>query len=163
MSVRWLRMALSGVLVSPLVIGGCCLSGGAPDPGKYFHRREPMDALLGFAYAVETGYWDYAFESLDSESREKAESPGRLRLGAWIEREPTTGRTIQELVAGAIRHRTAPQVEAPNVRSVDVAYSSEETEAFEPEILLRIFLVREEGEWFVDFLYTAYFNFRDVE
>ena len=173
------------LLAAACAIGaGCCT---VPETGKYFDRRTPMSALLGFAYAIEVGDWGWAFETLDRRSREEVGSPFRLRMAAVLEEEPEIGVSVRELITEAIRYRLPPEfppVPDPGTALIEIIYAEPGCDratdgngandaatgdelppaAPRPEdvrIFLGVLMVREEGEWRVDLVRTLQRNYSD--
>ena len=144
------RLPLLVALGSYAFLTGCC-AGAAPRPEKYFDRQNPEPALLGFAYSVETGYWEYAFWSLDLKSREAIESPTILKAVVILHKDPDFDIPVRRIITESISHRKKPQKISDRRWDIDLAFFDDES----PESLRFVFtvpVVREDDQWVVALL-----------
>ncbi len=91
------------------VLGGCCTN--APPAEKYFSREYVREALSSFVYAVETEQWDYVYESISKESRDRLQITGSRLLGLGIKywEDPVSGLPLYDLIVGALHRRAEPE------------------------------------------------------
>ena len=111
---------------------------------------------------VEVGNWEYAFESLNSSSRERIESAFRLRWGVTLSDDPDFGIPARELLVESIRYRKlVAQDDAAGVAKVLLTYIGPDATGSEVVSQIPVFLDREpvpaadpdqpeRREWFVD-------------
>lgn len=149
-----------GLLLGHLMLCGCFCSPPAVD--KYFDRRTPTSALLGLAYSVEIGNWDYAYQSLNLETRAQIESPLALEIYSLWAEDPDFGINVRDLITEAIAVRFPPEAYGGRVDVVVIRiwYPDEETPEL-PKVELSVFLQIEEGEWRVDLLRTLAHTYPD--
>ena len=144
-----------------VLVAGCCTT--APSVEKYFDRRTPLSAFLGFAYAIETGSWTYALESLDDASREEIGSTTRLWAATKVLKDPDFGIPIGQIITQAVWHREDPEPwrGRADLRTITVHYTDDPHGDFDPKISLIIVMILQEGEWKVDLLNTIALNYPD--
>src|SRR5512137_311180 len=84
-------------------LAGCCAT--VPLAERYFDRQAPFDTVNGFAYAVETGQYDFAYDSMTEGSQEKI-TRTKFKIGLMINYEaPEVKIPVRDLIAGARRER----------------------------------------------------------
>lgn len=149
--------------VALAVLAGCA-SGSPPPVELLFDRDDPESALLGCVYAMETGDWEWAFETLDQESREAIGSPFWFKWGTMLEDVPDIGRPIYDVVVEAIRFRVRTVAMGENRRAIEVFYMEPDPVSGEyfPRLTVEVILVFQEGGWRLDLLRTASLNFGDL-
>lgn len=120
-----------------------------------------MSAVLGLVYSVETGNWDYAFESLNASSQEHAESPLRLWVAVDLlnRKDPDFGIPIREIIVEAIRRRRLEfQDDERDVAKVNLLYIGRDQDGVLSSIKIPVYVERESvsaadpgtKEWRVD-------------
>ncbi len=129
---------LSALCISWLYLSTCgCRS--APRAERYFDRLEPFDTLGGFAYAVETSQWNFAYDCLTEESKNQFTfSKFRLALqfGAEV---PELKKSLWDLIVRSQRSRHRYSRLSPTHAIYHVRYEDAEGEPGE----VRIHLERE--------------------
>ncbi len=82
-----------------------CGCRAAPRAERYFDRLDPYDTLSGFAYAVETSQWEFAFDCLTEDSKKHYTfSKFRLALQLGVE-VPELKKSLWELIVKSQRSR----------------------------------------------------------
>jgi len=137
-----IRSCLAALLLT--LSAGCCVT--PPPADKYFDRSSASDTLRFFQYAVETGQYQFAYQCLDSESRERVSEGSFEASIRWARVEALDGSHMWRVIADAFR---VPEVERipgdPEARWVTLVHFREDDTY---EISLRI--APEEGEWRID-------------
>src|SRR5690606_36238035 len=142
-----LGLARSALLCLSILAAGC---GTSPPPADLvFARDDPERAFRGFVYAMETGDWDWAFETLDRESRKGFSWPFWVKWGVLIEKVPEIDRPIYDVIVESVRYivQTIRDPRAPNQAAIEIVYMEKDAETGEylPRATVLLFLLREEG------------------
>ncbi|MBN1441445.1 MAG: hypothetical protein JXA90_02000 [Planctomycetes bacterium] len=146
------------IAIACLAAAGCCSA--PPAVEKYFDRRSPTSALLGLAYSVEIGNWEYAYDSLTLETRSQIKSPLDLEIYTIWAEDPDFGIAVRDVLttAIAVRFPPVPVAGRADVVAIRVWYPDDEAPEL-PKIELSVFLQIEEGEWRVDLIRTFVVNY----
>jgi len=137
-----------------VMLGSCCVI--PPHPGRYFDRwQSPEQTLKGFVYAIETGYWDYAYECLTAETRNEI---GRFKFEAvirWASDPAFHEVPIYEVIKASILVRSRPVIEGRQawIKVAPTVTSSDGVRIVFPAKLYFSFDAGSE-EWLFDFLGT---------
>lgn len=142
--------SLSVLALCAFVCAGCCVP--APAAGKYFDREDPLSALKGFAYAIETEQWDYAYASLTKASREEL---GHFKFRVAIEflSDPIGDASIYDLITNVFAWQ--PLAERRDQALVGILSRAKQSDGRLVIRRLDVELSYEEEEWRLDLLGTA--------
>ncbi len=130
-------------------LSGCC---GVPPPPaeKFFNRTSPLETLRGFVYAVDAHQWGYAYDSLNSSSREEV---GFLKFQVAILylNDPVEGKVaLFDLISNSIYRKTPARPVGPDTAAVTVVTHARDengqTTYYEAPLLFQL----EQGEWHFD-------------
>jgi len=132
--------------VVSVALAGCC---SHPLPDHYWDpTRDALETLRGFVYALETSNWDYAYDRLTRHSREEYVGGRRWASvkfpGLKLTRVPGSELSVYDAIVRCVRNRGElnESQDRADIRVVSIS----QTQALE----LRVFFLREEGEWRVD-------------
>ena len=140
-----------------IAVSGCCID--PPPAEKFFDRREhPIDTLKGFVYAVDTHQWDYAYECLDADSKEKL--GGRLRFEVAIrfldveipEGDGVVEPALYDLISSALHRVGRDDFEVAGENARTLIHSLVTTLDVPTMFQVALYFRREEGDWKIAFL-----------
>lgn len=113
-----------------------CGCRSAPPAERYFDRLEPFDTLGGFAYAVETSQWNFAYDCLTEESK-KQFTFSKFRLALQFGAEvPELKKSLWDLIVRSQRSRHRYSRTGPTHVIYHVRYEDAEGEPGEVRIHL---------------------------
>ncbi len=130
---------------------GCCTP--APPAKKYFDREEPLHALKGFAYSVETEQWDYAYASLTEATREEI-GPIKFQVAVEFFHDPLSGIPVYDLITQGVTRIRGLKQQGDQAR-IDLRSKVWLPDGRPLYRAVNVLFRREEDEWRLDLLGTA--------
>lgn len=172
-----MRQTSSGGSLRRLVVGAACLSVlvgmvgitlpgccSCPDAFRYFPRHTPFNALSGFVYGVETGQWDFVWDSLSAEDRKRDITALGVEIGLdyWILRDPRYGIPLKTIILDSRWYPERVAVREQEAR-VQVLYEGITEDGIDIYLPIDIYLVRESIDdsdelWRINFTRTIQQN-----
>ena len=139
------------LLLAPVWIGAGCCAPPSPPPEKFFDRSSVEETLKGFVYAIDTYQWEYAYQSMTSDTRAEV-SQWKFQAAIRYLEDPQTKVPLFDLISNALTLRTPPRRLADDVSVVEVISRGRDSN---DALVLRqvfIFFRKEHGEWLLDLM-----------
>ncbi len=120
-----------------IALAGCCAT---PAAAKYFDRGAPFDTVQGFAYAVRTGQWRFAYDCLTPRTKQLY-TYTMFRIVLQFNRKG-----IRDIIEAAERNRFRARLESGRLAKVPVRYTDAQDTTYDVDL----YLEREGREWLID-------------